>query len=253
MKYKKSPRPTVGRRPSMKTQIVQLACRLFTEVGYSGTSASMIGRLLDISTGNITFYFPSKDHLLAVVVDELFNFQSMMMDQAAEEGKSSLLAYCLELSSIAAACEESDLARDFYKSAYTSPITLDLIRRNDTKKTMEVFKSFRPDWTEEEWIATENMVSGIEFATVMTSRDTTPLPKQIEKTLDSIMLLYGVPEDLRRIKINKVLSMDYRSIGLRMLVDFKEYMERVNEENVVKSMTQKRPYNRKQKKDTTTA
>ena len=118
---------------------------------------------------------------------------------------------------------------------------------------MEVFKSFRPDWTEEEWIATENMVSGIEFATVMTSRDTTPLPKQIEKTLDSIMLLYGVPEDLRRIKINKVLSMDYRSIGLRMLVDFKEYMERVNEENVVKSMTQKRPYNRKQKKDTTTA
>ncbi len=222
-----------SKRPNTRLQIVQLAARHFIEQGYSKTSAKRLAAELDVSPGNITFYFPSKDHLLAVLVDELFDFQNMMMEQAVEEGKSSLLAYCLELTAMTAICEESEVARDFYAASYKSELTLELIRANDTEKTKAVFGEFCPDWTDEMWAATENIVSGIEYATIMTREENTPLPIQIERTLSTIMTIYGVPEPLRKSKIEKVLSMDYCALGRRLLSEFREYIEKVNEEKLI--------------------
>ena len=158
-----------------------------------------------------------------------------MMEQATQEGKTSLLAYCLELTAMAAICEESEVARDFYASSYSSELTLSLIRENDTEKTKTVFGEFCPDWSDERWRATENIVSGIEYATIMTRESDTPLSVQIERALSSIMLIYGVPEDLIRTKIQKTLDMDYRALGRRILSEFKEYIEKVNEENLKKA------------------
>ena len=110
--------------PNTRLLIIQKAAKLFTEEGYTKTSISRISRELDLSLGNITFYFPTKDHLLAVLVEELFAYQEMYMQKAVEEGKSSLLAYCLELTAITAVCEESEVARDFYASAYSSALTM---------------------------------------------------------------------------------------------------------------------------------
>ncbi len=229
-----------AKRPNTRLQIIQLAARHFIEEGYTKTSAKRLAAELDLSPGNITFYFPSKDHLLAVVVDELFDFQNMMMAQATEEGKTSLLVYCLELTAMAAICEESEVARDFYASSYSSELTLELIRENDTEKTKAVFGEFCPKWTDEMWAATENIVSGIEYATIMTREENTPLPVQIERTLNTIKMIYGVPEELRKIKIDKVLSMDYRALGRRLLSEFREYIEKVNEENLKNAVRKKR-------------
>ena len=220
------------KRPNTRLQIIQLAAKLFTEEGYSNTSFSKIAKILDLSTGNITFYFKSKEYLLAQLVVELLAFQDLMIEQATDEGKSSLLAYCLELTSIVAICEENEPIRDFFTASYTSPITLSLIRENDTQKTKDVFGQFRPDWTDAQWAATENVVSGIEYATIMTREVDTPLPMQIERTLNTIMLLYGVPPELRKAKIEKVLAMDYRALGRRILAEFKEYIKKVNEQNL---------------------
>jgi len=212
-------------------QIIKLATHLFVTEGYSKTTFGKMSKMLDISPGNITFYFPNKDSLLAVLTDELFEFQSKIMNQAAKEGKTSLLAYCLELTAIAVACEESDIARDFYVSSYTSPLTLNLIRKNDLSKTKEVFYEFCSDWTEEQWVETENIVSGIEYAVITTRETDTPLAVQISHTLNAIMLLYGVPKELRDIKIEKVLSMDYRALGRRILSEFRAYIESKNDDH----------------------
>ena len=227
-------------RPNTKLEIIRLAAHLFIEEGYSKTTFARVARELDLSTGNITFYFPSKDHLLAVLVEEMFDFQTWLMEYEAKEGASSLLSYCLELTSIAAACEDDEVTKDFFSSAYSSSMILDLIRENDTEKTKEIFGSFRPEWTDEDWRATENIVSGIEYATIMTCENDTPLAKQIEKALDSILMLYGVPEELRRQKIEKVLAMDYRGIGKRILNGFKEYIDKVNEENLKNAYKKKK-------------
>lgn len=227
------------KRPNTRLQIIQLAARLFIDEGYANTSFSKIAKMLELSTGNITFYFKSKEHLLAVLVDELFDFQNMIMEQAVDEGKTSLLAYCLELTAMAAICQEDEAAMDFYRGAYASEITLALIRQNDTEKTKAVFGEFCPHWTDDQWAATENIVSGIEYATIMTREEQTPLDIQIQQALNSIMMLYGVPEELRRTKIAKVLAMDYRALGRRILAEFKEYIEKVNEDNLKKSMKKK--------------
>ena len=220
------------KRPNTRLQIIQLAAKLFIDEGYQNTSIAKLAKILDLSPGNITFYFKSKEQLLAVLVDEQIDFQRLMMEQAANEGTSSLLAYCLELAAMASICEEDDAAKEYFASAYTSDLTLKLIRKSDTEKTKAVFGNYCPHWTQELWAATENIVSGIEYATIMTKETEIPLPMQIERALNSIMLLYDVPEDLRRSKIQKVLSMDYRALGRKILADFKQYISEVNEQNL---------------------
>ena len=228
------------KHPNTRLQIIREAARMFVGEGYTKSSISKIAKNLDLSLGNITFYFKTKEHLLAVLVDEMFEYQRMMMHEATDEGKSSLLAYCLELTAMAAVCEESEVARDFYASSYASQLTLPLIRENDTERVKEIFAEFCPDWTDEQWIATENIVSGIEFATIMTREENTPLPLQIEKTLDTILYLFGVPRELRKLKIEKVLAMDYRALGDKMLKEFPAYVMKINEENLKNSMRKKR-------------
>ena len=222
--------PFEERRTSTRTRIVQLGAKLFIEEGYTKTSFSRIAKELDISLGNITFYFPTKEHLLSVLCNELCSFQRELMERETGEGFSTLLSYCLELTSMTAICEEDDVARDFFHAIYTSPLSLDIIRDNDTEKTKAVFAAYRPEWQESKWVEAENLVSGIEYGTIMTRESRTPLHLQIEGGLDTILMLYGVPEDMRKTKIGKVLSMDYRALGRRILGEFKEYIERTNEE-----------------------
>ena len=223
------------KRGSTRWQILRLAARYFIEIGYSKTSLSRIAKELGLSTGNITFYFPTKEHLLAVLVDELHGFHSIRVDRCAAEGRSSLLSYCLELAVIAAACNESDAARDFYSSCYASPLTLELIRKKDTERTMDIFGAYQPKWKKQQWVVTENLVSGLEYATLTTRENNTPLHMQIEKSLDAILYLYGVPEDIRVQKIKQVLEMDYRATGRIMLGEFKEYIARLNDEELEKA------------------
>ena len=222
--------PFEQRRTSTRTRIVQIGAKLFIEEGYSKTSFSRIAKELDISLGNITFYFPTKEHLLAVLCNELCAFQRELMERETGEGYSTLLSYCLELTSMTAICEEDSVAADFFHAIYTSPLSLDIIRDNDTEKTRAVFGEYRPEWSESKWVEAENLVSGIEYGTIMTRESRTPLRLQIEGGLDTILTLYGVPEEARLAKIEKVLSMDYRALGRRILGEFKEYIEKTNEE-----------------------
>ena len=222
--------PFEQRRTSTRAEIIRLGVGLVVEEGYSKISFSRIAKELNLSLGNITFYFPTKEHLLAILCNELCSFQRDLMEREIGEGYSNLLSYCLELTSMTAICEENEVARDFFHAIYTSPLSLDIIRDNDTQKTRDVFGEFRPDWKESKWIEAENLVSGIEYATIMTRQERTPLPLQIEGGLDAIMTLYGVPEEIRRQKIAKVLAMDYRALGRRILGEFKEYIEKINDE-----------------------
>ena len=54
----------MARRKSNLTrlEIVQVAMKMFLEKGFTNTSAKAISNELNISTGNLTFYFPT--HLL---------------------------------------------------------------------------------------------------------------------------------------------------------------------------------------------
>ena len=152
-----------------KLEIIQVATKLFLENGYSQTSPRMISDDLDISTGNLTYYFPTKEHLLAI------------------------------------------------------------IRKNDAQRAKKVFGEYRKDWTDGQFLEAELLVSGMEYATLMTTGEPISLETRIWGALHNILTIYGVPEERRNRKLQKVLAMDYRAIGLRVLQEFKEYVAQTNQ------------------------
>ncbi len=214
-----------------KHEIIRIATKLFLEVSYSHTTPKLICEELDISTGNLTYYFPTKEHLLAVLVEMLCSFQGkIMQDMVEEEGRTSLLAVCLELATMAAMCEESEIAKDLFLSAYSSAMCLEIIRKNDTQRAKHIYHEFCPGWSEQQHVAAETLVSGIEFATMMTTHDSAPLETRITGALNNVMMIYNVPEETRKQKIRKVLSLDYRALAKRVLGQFKDFVEKTSEQ-----------------------
>ena len=221
------------RKPSpMKAAIVKAASELFFEKGFSKTTLAELCKKIDIGTGNLTFYFPTKEHILSVLVQMMIDFQWKEMEAQTDEGKSSLLAYCLELTTLVALSEEIPQMQDFLFAAYSHPTTLDLIRINDTEKIKQVFTEYTVGWDDEKFTETETLISGIEYATLMHTEHTASIEHRIEGALNTIMMLFGVSEELRRTKIKKVLAMDYRAIGRKVYEDFKRYVTETNEHNL---------------------
>lgn len=220
----------IRKQNTTKLEIIQTASKMFIENGYSKTSLRSISKELDISPGHLMFYFSSKEHLLSVLVDILCDFQWKLISEEGKDGVDPLLAICLELMTMASAAETDEIARDFFVSAYTSPLTLEIIRKNDYIRAKQVFAEFCPDWTDDDFKDAESLVSGIEFATLMKTESSAPLEKRISGALDMLMKIYNVPKDIRKENIEKVLSMDYASIGSKVFQYFKSYIEEENEQ-----------------------
>ena len=218
-----------------KLEILQCSMELFLEKGYTASYVTTIAQKLGISTGNLTFYFPTKEHLLAELVRELCVFQWQTMEKAATDGKSSLLAYLLELATIVSVCDENPVAKDFYISAYTHLLPLKIIRESDTQKTKTVFSEYCKGWSETDFIIAENIVSGIEYSMLVTEdTEEVSLEKRIESSLDVIMKIYDVPFDVRNSLLQSVLGMDYREIGRNILNEFCIYVDEKNKAQLEK-------------------
>ncbi len=213
-----------------KLEIIDEASKQFLEKGFSATTVSSIAKALEISTGNLTFHYPTKEHMLAELVDMLCSFHWKRMEREAGDGISSILAMCLELTAMTGACEDDPVIKDFLLSAYSSSLCLGVIRKNDTQRAKEVFKDYRPDWTDEQFASAEALVSGIEYATLMDVGDPISFELRISSAIHSILSIYGIPEDVRKAKIEKVFAMDYRNIGKQVIVDFKKFVDKSNEQ-----------------------
>lgn len=213
-----------------KLEIVDEATKQFLDKGFSHTTLASIAKALEMSTGNLTFHYPTKEHMLAELVDILCDFHWNRMEQEAGEGISSILAICLELTAMAGACEDDPVIRDFFISSYTSPICLEIIRQNDAKRAKKVFRDYRPDWTDTQFLEAELLVSGIEYATLMTTATYIPFETRISGALNNILGIYGIPEETRNVKLKKVFAMDYRNIGKQAIAEFKEFVSSANEQ-----------------------
>ena len=213
-----------------KTEIVQEACKQFLEKGYSHTTISAISKELGMSPGNLTFHYPTKDHLLCELVELMCAHQWNLIEKEVDDGYSSVMAICLELAYIVSSAEEDEIMNDFILSAYRSSVCLDIIRRNDCNRAKEIFGSHRPDWTDEQYAEAEILVSGIEYATVMAAGAAVPIETRIAGALHNILGIYGIPEEVRKQKIEKVFKTNYKEDTKRILEDFKEYVKKANEQ-----------------------
>ena len=229
----------VDRAELTRHEIIRVAANRFLKDGYTKTTVASMAKTLKMSTGNMTFHFPTKDHMLAELVDMLGKYQWKVMEDEAKEGYSSIMAICLELLTIASACEQDEVAKDFFLSTYRSELCMDLIRKNDKERARQVFKDYCPDWTDEYFEEAEALVSGIEYATLFTTSGSAPVEVRVGGALRTILSIYNVPKEVREQKIKKALSMDYQALALDTLKKFREYVDKATEQALHNLLTRK--------------
>ena len=220
----------VDRKELTRSEIVRVAANCFLNDGYTKTTVHSMCKKLNMSPGNMTFHFPTKEHMLAELVEMLCKYQWRLMEEEAQDGYSSVMAICLELLTIASACEQDEVAKDFFLSTYRSEICMDLIRRNDKERAKEVFKEYCSDWTDDYFAEAEALVSGIEYAVFFTTSNSAPLEIRVGGALRTILSIYNVPKELRDEKIRKVLAMNYKALGMDTLKKFRAYVDQTTEQ-----------------------
>lgn len=220
----------INRTALTRIEIVIEATKQFLEKGYTNTTVSAIAKGVGMSQGNLTFHFPTKEHLLAKLTDILCQYQWQMMKDEANDGISQIMAICLELTTMIYACDNDEVIKDFYLATYTSPMCLDIIRRNDANRAKEVFAEYRPDWTDEQFAAAQVIVSGIEYASLMNAGEPLTLETRISTALQSILSIYNVPAEIQQTKLKKVFAKDYQKFSKQVVENFKDFAEKVNDE-----------------------
>jgi len=201
--------------------IIRATTKLFLQNGYTRTSLKMIEKDSGVKVGNITYYFHSKEDLLKVLVEELMDYHAIMIDTVHEEKKDNLFAYAIEVTAQIALCESNRSAWDLYSSAYNLPQTYEVIKAWAAEKNYNLFHDRLPDWTEHDFKELEEVASGIELAALKSVCDRSfTLDKKISLFLNSLMMLYQVPEAERKAVIEKVISLDYEQIAKEMFDKF---------------------------------
>ena len=211
-----------------KYEIVQTASEFFFTKGFSNTSPRMIAEKLVLSTGNITYYFKSKEHLLLTTVEELCNFQWNMLEAEIDKGIGSAVSVCLETMTVAVACEESEIARDFFIATFQSQLCRNHLRQNHVDRAKKIFASECDGWTDEQFHQAELLIMGLQYSAIVPTDANIPLKMRLSGALNQILSIYNVDEETRREEIQKVLDKDCREISKRVLEAFTDFVKKKN-------------------------
>ena len=211
-----------------KYEIVQVASEFFFELGYSKTSPNMIAKELGISTGNISYYFPTKEHLLKVLVETLCDYQMKMIEAEKDIGLGSVASICMETMTVAVACDESEIARDFFTAAFESLLCRDYLRENHVERAKKIFAKQCGDWTDEQFHQAELLVMGLQYAAIVPTSADIPVKTRVAGALNQVLSIYNVDEATRKKEIDKVLAKDCRGISKQVLEGFTRFVEKTN-------------------------
>ena len=84
------------------------------------------------------------------------------------------------------------------------------------------------------------MVSNLNRKTNLpTTSNSASLEVRVGGALRTILSIYNVPKGVRDEKIMKVLSMNYKALGLETLKKFREYVDRTTEQALIDLLKRK--------------
>lgn len=215
-----------------RCDIIRVASEYFVEKGYSVTSPNAIAKELNISTGNVTYYFPSKEQVLLVVTEMILDYHCKIFVNETNEGKDNLKAACLEFITVAAACEDNPVTKDLFTSICQSEVCREFVRNSRIERRRKILKEYCADWSDEKFTLTELMVMGIHYSMLTTDDSIVPLETRIPAALHIILGMYDVDEATRKNIIDSVLQIDYRSLGKKVAEGFVNYVKVTNEKTL---------------------
>ncbi len=220
------PRPQTTR----KYEILKNAVEFIFSIGYSNTSPQIIAKKMNMSTGNITHYFPTKEHLLCTLVEMLCDFQWRMFESTSEKGFGSIGSICMEMMTVATGCEQSEIARDFFSAVFESEMCRNYLRKNHVERAKTIFAKECEGWTDQDFEQAELMVMGLQYATITANDADIPMKVKISGALNTVLDIYQVDEATRKTEIEKVMNIDYKGTTKQVIEAFIGFVSRTSNE-----------------------
>ena len=159
----------------------------------------------------------------------LCDFQWKLFEIEADRGIESVESICLEFMTVASACQEKDIAKDFFTAAFQSEISRNYLRNNHIARAKRIFVRECSNWSDEQFIQAELLVMGIQYSIITANDNILPFKMRVSGALNQILSIYNVDEQTRTAEIEKVLQMDCRQLGKQVLAEFIKYVEKTNE------------------------
>ncbi len=210
-----------------KLEILQVAMRMFMEKGFTNTSAKAISNELNISTGNLTFYFPTKESILLELAKEITSFHTKCIDNITKKDSDDLFAYCWEITAQITLCEENENMKDLYLSIYSHPSTLQFVKDWTAEKNQSILGERLSDWNLERFRCVENVTCCIErSALTEPCTEIYTLEDKIWLILTCLLKIYDISQQDREAVINKILETDYRKTGYDLYKQLTQYIEK---------------------------
>ncbi len=210
----------------VEKQIIRSATKLFLQNGFSKTTLKMISEDCGMLQGRMSYHFHTKEDMLYMLIQELMDYHSDIIEETHEKTDDALLSYAMEISIQIALCEVDEKVWDLYYNAYTLPGIYSFIKVWAAKKNYRLLKAYLPEWSEEDFRRVENIASGMELSALTTPCDADyTLEKKITLVLDSLMRLYDIEEPKRREVIEKILELDCSRIGREMFERFEKRLD----------------------------
>ena len=124
-----------------KQAIIQAALRLFKEKGFKETSIKSIAEVAEVSPVSIYNYFGSKDNLVALCINDLFE----EITQQAEDILKSNLAFNTKLDQALDLCQEKmsqQISYYFQDKTLRDPAFSSLLTKAITAKKRDIYRTY---------------------------------------------------------------------------------------------------------------
>ena len=204
---------------------------MFLEKGFTNTSAKAISNELNISTGNLTFHYPTKEHILLELTKKITDFHEKAIDKVQGEGYDDLFSYCWEITAQITLCEENPQMNDLYLAIYSPPATMLFVKDWTAEKNFKILGERLFDWSLERFRLAENVTCCIErSALTEPCTEAYTLEDKIRLTLTCLLKIYDIGKEDRERVIDEILKTDYRKTGNDLLVQFTKYIEKHNQQ-----------------------
>lgn len=201
-----------------KKRILTVCVKLFLEQGYKKTTVAQIVQQASVSNSIFQNIFRAKDGVLAELVEFMFSNQFATARSMAGAQLPPAYVYAVETAIQMTLTELNENLREIYIEAYTQKEASDYIFRETAKELYQIFGSYQPELTAQDFFFMELGSAGIMRAYMAHPCDEElTLEKKLQMFLTMSLRSYHVPED----EIQKIIAfiggMDIRTVSERVM------------------------------------
>ena len=193
----------------IQKRVLDASRDLFVRQGYAKTTIKDIMREANIANGSLYHFFKSKDDILMHLAGEVFEKASEISDRLLiKKGGDPYIRSILEIALQLYIVLKHETLLESYLAAYNSWQISKIIIEKDIERQHALFDELSPCLTEDDYYARALASKGILHSFIQESMhsDADKNLKRIPSILTMFLLLYNLPPEQAKKKINKALK-----------------------------------------------